>query len=38
VTNNQLWNTLITAAVRDKSTAAVNFGSGTATELAAIKA
>jgi hypothetical protein len=38
VTNNQLWNTLITAAVRDKSTATVNFGSGTATELAAIKA
>ncbi len=38
VTNNQLWNTLITAAVRDKSTAPVNFGSGTATELAAIKA
>jgi hypothetical protein len=38
VTNNQLWNTLITAAIRDKSTATVNFGSGTATELAAIKA
>ncbi len=29
---------LITAAMRDKSTAAVNFGSGTAGELAAIKA
>jgi len=38
VTNNQLWNTLITAAVRDKSTTPVNFGTGTATELAAIKA
>ena len=29
VTNNKLWNTLITAAIRDKSTATVNFGSGT---------
>ena len=29
VTNNQLWNTLITAAIRDKSTATVNFGTGT---------
>jgi hypothetical protein len=38
VTNNKLWNTLITAAIRDKSTTAVNFGSGTAGELAAIKA
>jgi hypothetical protein len=38
VTNNKLWNTLIAAAIRDKSTAAVNFGSGTAGELAAIKA
>ena len=38
VTNNKLWNTLITAAVRDKSTATVSFGSGTAGELAAIKA
>jgi hypothetical protein len=38
VTNNKLWNTLITAAIRDQSTATVNFGSGTAGELAAIKA
>ncbi|HEY7374066.1 MAG TPA: DUF1552 domain-containing protein, partial [Polyangia bacterium] len=39
VTNNKLWNTLITAAIRDKSTAAVNFGMGTGTgEIAAIKA
>jgi len=38
VTNNRLFNTVITAAVRDKSTAAVNFGSGTAGELTAIKA
>jgi hypothetical protein len=38
VTNNKLWNTLITAAIRDKSTAAVNFGSGSGTgEIAAIK-
>jgi hypothetical protein len=29
VTNNKLLNTLITAAVRDKSTAAVDFGKGT---------
>ena len=36
--NNRLLNTLITAAIRDKSTAAVNFGSGTAGELTAIKA
>jgi hypothetical protein len=28
VTNNKLFNTLITAAIRDKSTAAVNFGAG----------
>jgi hypothetical protein len=39
VTNNKLWNTLITAAIRDKSSAAVNFGSGSGTgEIAAIKA
>ena len=31
VTNNKLFNTLITAAIRDKSTAAVNFGTGTGT-------
>jgi hypothetical protein len=37
VTNNKLFNTLITAAVRDKSTAAVTFGSGAAGEIAAIK-
>ena len=37
VTNNRLWNTIITAAIRDKSTAAVTFGSGTAGELTAIK-
>jgi hypothetical protein len=37
VTNNRLFNTVITAAIRDKSTAAVNFGSGTAGELTAIK-
>ena len=37
-TNNKLLNTLITAAIRDKSTAPVNFGAGTGTgELAAIK-
>jgi uncharacterized protein DUF1552 len=37
-TNNKLWNTIIYAAVRDKSTAAVNFGAGTGTgEIAAIK-
>jgi len=33
VTNNLLHNTLITAAIRDKSTAAVNFGKGTATGM-----
>jgi hypothetical protein len=38
VTNNKLFNTLIYAAVRDKSTAAVNFGQGTGTgEIAEIK-
>ena len=31
VTNNKLFNTLITAAIRDKSTATVNFGMGTGT-------
>jgi hypothetical protein len=36
-TNNRFWNTVITAAIRDKSTATVNFGSGTAGELTAIK-
>jgi hypothetical protein len=37
-TNNKLWNTLITAAIRDKSTTAVNFGVGTGTgEIAAMK-
>jgi hypothetical protein len=38
VANNRLFNTIITAAIRDKSTAAVNFGAGTAGELAALKA
>ena len=39
VTNNKLFNTLITAAIRDKSTATVSFGMGTGTgEIAAIKA
>jgi hypothetical protein len=39
VTNNKLFNTLITAAIRDKSTATVNFGMGTgAGEIAEIKA
>jgi len=33
VTNNKLFNTLITAATRDKSTAAVNFGMGTGTGM-----
>ena len=33
VTNNLLHNTLITAAIRDKSTATVNFGKGTATGM-----
>ena len=33
VTNNKLWNTLITAAIRDKSTATVNFGMGTGTGM-----
>ena len=37
-TNNKLWNTLITAAIRDKSTTAVNFGVGTGTgEIAGMK-
>lgn len=31
VTNNKLFNTLITAAIRDKSTTPVNFGMGTGT-------
>jgi hypothetical protein len=31
VTNNRLFNTLITAAIRDKSTAAQNFGMGSGT-------
>jgi hypothetical protein len=38
VTNNQLLNTLITAAVRDVSSPVTNFGTGTAQELAVIKA
>jgi hypothetical protein len=33
VTNNKLHNTLITAAIRDKSTATVNFGAGTGTGM-----
>jgi hypothetical protein len=33
VTNNKLHNTLITAAIRDKSTATVNFGMGTGTGM-----
>jgi len=33
VTNNKLHNTLITAAIRDKSTTAVNFGMGTGTGM-----
>ncbi len=38
VTNNKLHNTIITAAIRDKSTAAVNFGMGTGTgEIAGMK-
>ncbi len=38
ITNNKLWNTIITAAIRDKSTAAVNFGVGTGTgEIAGMK-
>jgi hypothetical protein len=37
-TNNKLFNTLITAAIRDKSTTPVNFGVGTGTgEIASIK-
>jgi hypothetical protein len=37
-TNNKLHNTIITAAIRDKSTAAVTFGSGSGTgEIAAMK-
>jgi hypothetical protein len=35
VTNNKLYNTLITAAIRDKSTATVNFGMGTGTGMIA---
>ena len=35
VTNNKLLNTLITAAVRDKSTATVDFGKGTGTGMIA---
>lgn len=35
VTNNKLHNTLITAAIRDKSSATVNFGSGTGTGMIA---
>ena len=35
VTNNKLQNTLITAAIRDKSTATVNFGMGTGTGMIA---
>jgi hypothetical protein len=33
VTNNKLFNTLITAAIRDKSAMAVNFGMGTGTGM-----
>jgi hypothetical protein len=33
VTNNKLLNTLITAAIRDKSTATVDFGKGTGTGM-----
>jgi hypothetical protein len=33
VTNNKLFNTLITAAIRDKSAMAVNFGTGTGTGM-----
>jgi hypothetical protein len=33
VTNNKLFNTLITAAVRDKSSTTVNFGMGTGTGM-----
>ena len=33
VTNNKLLNTIITAAIRDKSTAAVDFGKGTGTGM-----
>jgi hypothetical protein len=35
VTNNHLLNTVITAAIRDKSTAAVDFGKGTGTGMIA---
>jgi hypothetical protein len=39
VTNNKLFNTLITAAIRDKSTATVNFGMGKGTgEISEMKA
>jgi hypothetical protein len=39
VTNNKLLNTVITAAIRDKSTETVNFGKATGTgEIAAMKA
>jgi hypothetical protein len=38
VTNNLLFNTIIPAAIRDKSTATINFGMGTGTgQIAAIK-
>ena len=33
VTNNKLLNTIITAAIRDKSTTAVDFGKGTGTGM-----
>jgi hypothetical protein len=33
ITNNKLHNTIITAAIRDKSTATVNFGAGTGTGM-----
>jgi hypothetical protein len=33
VTNNKLLNTVITAAMRDKSTAPVDFGKGTGTGM-----
>jgi hypothetical protein len=35
VTNNKLHNTLITAAIRDKSTATVDFGKGTGSGMIA---
>ena len=33
VTNNKLFNTVITAAIRDKSSMTVNFGAGTGTGM-----